>query len=142
MIGVVPAAGKGTRLRPLTEDKPKGLVDVGGKPLLEHVFNTLLDSGVDELIVVVGYQVGAIANRFGGSFECCPITYVPQRDRLGLGHALKQSEPFIDELFAVLNDDNGVKGTSHNQNVGINLIQIHQPALVSLISRPAFALPS
>ena len=110
MIGVVPAAGKGTRLRPLTADIPKGLVEVDGQPMLVHVFETLLDSGVDELVVVVGYRSGAIIDRFGESFEECPITYVHQRERLGLGHAIKQTERDVDEPFVVLNGDNVVDG--------------------------------
>lgn len=110
MIGVVPAAGEGTRLRPRTAEKPKGLVDVGGRPLLEHVFETLLDSGVSELVVVVGYRAGDIIDHFGESFGACPITYVHQGERLGLGHAVLQTEPRVDEPFVVLNGDNVVAG--------------------------------
>lgn len=110
MIGVVPAAGEGTRLRPRTAEQPKGLVDVGGRPLLEHVFETLLGSGVDELVVVVGYRGGDIVEYFGESFEGCPITYVHQRERLGLGHAVGLVEPHVDGPFVVLNGDNVVTG--------------------------------
>jgi NDP-sugar pyrophosphorylase family protein len=106
VIGVVPAAGQGTRLRPLTADTPKGLVDVGGRPLLDHVFKTLLESGVDELVVVVGYRAGDIIDHFGESFAGCPITYVHQRERLGLGHAIAQTRPHVDGSFVVLNGDN------------------------------------
>lgn len=115
MIGVVPAAGKGTRLRPLTETKPKGLVDVGGRPLLTHVFETLRDSGVDELVVVVGYRAGAIVEHFGDTFQDVPITYVHQREQRGLGHAILQTAPHIDESFVVLNGDNIVAGTLEKQ---------------------------
>lgn len=110
MIGVVPAAGKGTRLRPLTTDTPKGLVTVGERPLLAHVFDTLRDSGVSELIVVVGYRAGEIIDHFGESVGSCPITYVHQRERRGLGHAIHQTAPHIDEPFVVLNGDNVVAG--------------------------------
>jgi glucose-1-phosphate thymidylyltransferase len=53
---VILAAGKGTRLRPLTEDKSKVLVEIDGKPLIEDVFDNLADIGIDEFIVVVGYM--------------------------------------------------------------------------------------
>lgn len=115
MIGVVPAAGKGTRLRPLTDDKPKGLVEVAERPLLAHVFETLLDSGVDELVVVVGYRAGAILDNFSDSFQGLPITYVHQRDQQGLGHAVLQAAPHINEPFVVLNGDNVVAGTLRRQ---------------------------
>ena len=54
MKAVILAAGKGTRLRPLTEDKPKVLVEVDDKPLIEYAFDSLIDIGVSEFVVVVG----------------------------------------------------------------------------------------
>jgi glucose-1-phosphate thymidylyltransferase len=106
MKGVVPAAGEGTRLRPLTADKPKGMVEIAGEPLLTHVFETLLDAGVEELVVVVGYQLEAIVSYYGQSFEGVPITYVHQREQRGLAHAVLQTAPHVDGPFVVLNGDN------------------------------------
>ena len=54
MQALVPAAGEGTRLRPLTADRPKGLVEVAGQPLLAHVFESLADLGIDGIVVVIG----------------------------------------------------------------------------------------
>ena len=56
MQAVVLAAGEGSRLRPLTEDKPKALVEVAGRPILSHCFDDLIDLGADELLVVVGFR--------------------------------------------------------------------------------------
>jgi glucose-1-phosphate thymidylyltransferase len=106
MIGVVPAAGEGTRLRPLTEDRPKGMVEIGDRPLLAHVLDTLVATGVDELVVIVGYELSAIVDAFGDEYRGLPITYVHQRDRLGLGHAVLQAAPQIDGPAVVLNGDN------------------------------------
>jgi glucose-1-phosphate thymidylyltransferase len=110
MIGVVPAAGEGTRLRPLTDEKPKGLVTVAGDPLLAHVFETLRASGVDELVVVVGYEADVIRSHFGTAFEDVPITYVEQDEQLGLGHAVLQARSHVDGSFVLLNGDNVVAG--------------------------------
>ena len=52
---IVLAAGVGSRLRPYTDDRPKGMVEVNGKPILEYQFETLKQAGVDEIIVVCGY---------------------------------------------------------------------------------------
>ena len=52
MNAVIPAAGRGSRLGELTADRPKGLVDIAGRPLLAHVFETAVDTRVDELAVV------------------------------------------------------------------------------------------
>ena len=110
MYGVVPAAGEGTRLRPLTEDKPKGMVEVAGEPLLAHVFETLRESGVDELIVVVGYRKARIIEHFGDTYRGLPITYVHQREPHGLGHAVLQAAPYVDGPFVVCNGDNVFEG--------------------------------
>ena len=55
MKAVVLAAGEGTRLRPLTEDKPKGMVEIGGRTILTHCLEQLADLGADEFVLVVGY---------------------------------------------------------------------------------------
>lgn len=106
MQGVVLAAGEGTRLESRTADKPKGLVEVAGRPLLDHCFSALASIGVDELVVVVGYHAEAIIDRYGDVYEDIPITYVHQRERLGLAHALLQAEPYVDDDFVLLNGDN------------------------------------
>ncbi|WP_293033641.1 sugar phosphate nucleotidyltransferase [Natronococcus sp.] len=110
MKGVVPAAGEGTRLRPLTDEKPKGLVEVDGRPILTHVFETLLEAGVDELLVVVGYRKEAIVDRYGDAYAGVPISYLHQREQRGLGHAVSLAEPHVDGPFVVLNGDNVFRG--------------------------------
>jgi glucose-1-phosphate thymidylyltransferase len=56
MKAVTLATGKGTRLRPLTDNKPKVLVEVDDKPLIEYVFDSLVDIGAEELVVVAGSE--------------------------------------------------------------------------------------
>ena len=106
MKAVVLAAGKGTRLRPLTDEKPKGMVEVADKPLLTHCFEQLIDLGVDELLVVVGYKKEIIIEHYGDEFEGTPITYAHQRDQDGLAHALLTVEEYIDEDFVLMLGDN------------------------------------
>lgn len=106
MKGVVPAAGRGTRLRPLTDGRPKGLVEVRGKPLLTYCFEELLSLGVEELVVVVGYMGEEIRDHYGPSFDGVPVTYARQRERLGVAHALLQAEPHVGDDFLLMNGDN------------------------------------
>ena len=61
-------------------------------------------------MVVVGYGASAIIEHFGDSYEDLPITYVYQREQLGLGHAILQAEPHVEGPFVVLNGDNVVAG--------------------------------
>ncbi len=106
MQAVVLAAGKGTRLRPLTDDKPKGLVEVAGKPILTHCFDNLIELGADELYVVVGYEKEQIIGFFGDSYRDVPITYTHQREQLGLAHALLTVEEHITDDFMLILGDN------------------------------------
>jgi len=110
MQAVVLAAGKGTRLQPLTDDKPKVLVEVNGKPLIEDVFDNLIDIGVDEFVVVVGYMKEKIIERYGDKYRGRPITYAHQREQLGLAHALLQAEPHVDADFVLMLGDNVFRG--------------------------------
>jgi glucose-1-phosphate thymidylyltransferase len=106
MKAVVLAAGKGTRLQPLTDDKPKGMVEVAGKPLLTHCFEQLVELDAEELLVVVGYRKQDIIDHYGDSFDGVPITYAHQREQNGLAHALLTVEEHIDDAFMLMLGDN------------------------------------
>jgi glucose-1-phosphate thymidylyltransferase len=106
MHAVVLAAGTGSRLRPLTETKPKALVEVDGKPLIEDVFDNLLEVGATKLVVVVGYRKQQIIERYGDSYEDVPIVYAHQREQLGLAHAILRAEPYVEGDFALMLGDN------------------------------------
>jgi len=106
MQAVVLAAGEGTRLRPLTEDKPKGMVEVDDQPILTHCFDQLVELGADELVVVVGYLKEVIIDHYGDEYEGVPITYAHQRDQEGLAHALLTVEDHIDDDFMLILGDN------------------------------------
>ncbi|MHC3437889.1 UTP--glucose-1-phosphate uridylyltransferase AglF [Natrialbaceae archaeon A-gly3] len=106
MQAVVLAAGKGTRLRPLTDDKPKGMVEVDGKPILTHCFEQVVELGAEELLVVVGYEKEQIIEHYGDDFQGVPITYTHQREQKGLAHALLTVEEHIDDDFMLILGDN------------------------------------
>jgi len=106
MKAVVLAAGEGTRLRPLTEDKPKGMVEVNEKPILTHCFEQLAELGADELVVVVGYRKQDIIDHYGDEFDGIPITYAHQREQKGLAHALLTVEEHVDDDFMLILGDN------------------------------------
>jgi len=84
---VILAAGKGTRLRPLTNTIPKPLVEVGGKTLLNHIVESL-PSSVDEIVLVTGYLEDKIKDYCGDNFCGRKVTYVTQEEQNGTAHAL------------------------------------------------------
>jgi len=106
MQAVVLAAGKGTRLRPLTEDRPKAMVRVDGKPLVAHCFDRLIRLGAEELIVVVGYEKDHIIDHFGDAYNAVPITYTEQEEQKGLAHALLTAQEYVEDDFMLMLGDN------------------------------------
>lgn len=99
MQAVVLAAGEGTRLRPLTADRPKALVEVAGRPLLSHVFSELVELGADELVVVVGYRGDDVVEHYGDGFEGVALTYARQRERVGIADALLAAREHVSGRF-------------------------------------------
>src|SRR3989344_2359938 len=84
---VILAAGKGTRLRPLTDNTPKPLIKVAGKALLDHIIEAL-PSSVDELIIVTGYLGEQIREHCGEVYHGRKVTYIEQLEQKGTAHAL------------------------------------------------------
>ncbi len=102
---VVLAAGEGTRLRPLTEYRPKPMLPAANRPILERVFEALVDAGVRDLHVVVGYRRDRVQNHFGPTYEGVPVHYHNQEKRVGTGHAVLQAEEAVAEPFVAVNGD-------------------------------------
>jgi len=95
---VILAAGKGTRLRPLTENTPKPLVKVAGKPLLDHIVGAL-PSSIDELIIVTGYLGDQIREHCGDNYFGRKVSYIEQVEQKGTGHALWLCKDLIKGRF-------------------------------------------
>ncbi|MHA1237998.1 MAG: phosphocholine cytidylyltransferase family protein [Candidatus Odinarchaeia archaeon] len=99
MKAVVLAAGCGQRLRPFTEEYPKPLIPVLGKPLIEWIVDTLRESGIDEIVVVTGYLGSLIRKHLGrGSKFNVKIRYCSNPDyACGNGISLKMARRFFTE---------------------------------------------
>lgn len=106
MKAVILAAGEGRRLEPLTETRPKPMLPVANRPLLEHVLESVVAAGVEEVVLVVGYERERIQSHFGdGDDWGIDIEYAVQGKQLGTGHAVLQAERLIEDTFVVLNGD-------------------------------------
>ena len=106
MKAVVLAAGEGVRLQPITLTRPKHLIKVGGRPILEHCLNALKASGIGEALVITHYMGNAIRQYFGdGETVGMKIEYAEQKEVLGTGNALGVAEPYVkDEFLTVYGD--------------------------------------
>ncbi|MFO8051947.1 MAG: sugar phosphate nucleotidyltransferase [Thermoplasmatota archaeon] len=111
MKALVLAAGQGTRMGPLTENRPKPMLPVAGKPFLEHTINALRDAGVTEVQVLTGYHGISIKDYFGnGSSFGVRMDYIVQPRRLGTAHAISMASEAMDGPFLCLNGDVIVSG--------------------------------
>jgi UTP--glucose-1-phosphate uridylyltransferase len=125
---VFPAAGLGTRFLPATKASPKEMLPLVDKPLIQYVVEEAVASGIDSVIIVTGRGKSAIEDHFDVSFELeavlrergkkddlllvrrvsdmARVSYVRQREALGLGHAILQARDLVgDEPFAVMLSD-------------------------------------
>lgn len=99
MRAVLLAAGEGKRMRPLTKHRPKPMLPVANRPVLEHLVAQLAQEGVRDLTLVVGYRREAVEKHFGtGEAWGCRIRYAVQDPPRGTGDALRHAaaeEPFV-----------------------------------------------
>ncbi|NYT18298.1 MAG: NTP transferase domain-containing protein, partial [Methanobacteriales archaeon] len=106
MRGIILTAGEGTRMRPLTLTRPKTMLPVGGKPLLQYNLEALRDAGVKDITLVVGYYQEVVEEYFqDGEKFGVKIEYVTQEERLGTAHAIATAGSSMNEEVIILNGD-------------------------------------
>lgn len=127
---VILAAGKGTRLRPLTEHTPKPLVQVAGKTLLDHIVGAL-PSSVDELIIVTGYLGEQIREHCGSEFHGRPVQYVEQTEINGTAKALWLCKDLIKGRFLFMFADD-----IHGQDDLARAVSYSRSMLVAQVTTP------
>lgn len=107
MKAILLAGGFGTRLRPLTDETPKPLLPIKGKPILWHKVVNLKKHGITDIIFSLHFHPDKVKEYFGdGSSMGVHISYCIEEEPLGTGGAVKLASNGIDETFIVLNGDN------------------------------------
>jgi len=101
---VILAAGEGKRMHPLTLTKPKVMLPVAGKPILEYNLK-ILGRFFKKIYVVVGYKKEKIIEYFGNKFNDTSIEYIEQKEQTGTGNAILTLKGKIDDKFFVMNGD-------------------------------------
>ena len=103
---VILAAGVGRRLEPLTTRRPKPMLPVANRPILEYVLDAVAATDIDRVVLVVGYRAERIRTHVGdGDDWGLEVEYVEQPTQLGTGHAVLQATAAVDGPFLVLNGD-------------------------------------
>ena len=106
MQTVILSAGKGTRMRPLTDRVSKPMLEVADRPLVEHIAKHAVDAGASRLIFVVGENEEAIRSHFDKEYDDIPVRYARQTEQLGTADALRSARSFLSTgPVAVLNGD-------------------------------------
>jgi len=118
MIGIIPAAGSGTRMLPATRAHPKELMQFIEKPVIEHVLDSLRDSGVKKVLVIVGHKKGSLFDYVGdGNLFGVKVSYSHQEKTLGLGHAVLCAKEYVEDLkeddFVVFLGDTIIKPSAN-----------------------------
>ncbi|OGU27851.1 MAG: nucleotidyl transferase [Ignavibacteria bacterium GWA2_35_9] len=106
MRAIIPVAGIGTRLKPHTHSTPKALLNVGGKPIIAHILDKLLEEGINKATFVIGYLGDMIKEYVEKKYPSVKTSFVEQEKMEGLGHAIYTAIPTFDddEIFIILGD--------------------------------------
>jgi bifunctional UDP-N-acetylglucosamine pyrophosphorylase/glucosamine-1-phosphate N-acetyltransferase len=147
MKAVILAAGEGNRLKPITSTRPKPLIPIAGKPLLEHTIIGLKDAGIDHILLIVGYKQNIIKDYFGNGLEKykVKIEYITQEEYLGTAHAVGYARDFIrEEKFFLMYGDifvdptlfkDALKEIENSKAEGlISLYEVNNPQDFGIIS--------
>jgi len=103
---IILAAGEGSRMRPLTYTRPKVMLPIANKPILEHLLIEAKKAGIREFVFIVGYHDEQVRDYFGtGDKWEVSIDYCTQRKQLGTADALRTVEDLVDGNFLVINGD-------------------------------------
>ena len=105
--GVIIAAGKGTRLLPLTEKVPKVMLEVGGKPIIGHIMNLMKSAGITDIIITTCHLSQTIQDYFSdGKDFGVSLLYTKEKELVGNAGGIKTLGDFIAETFVVIYGDN------------------------------------
>jgi UDP-N-acetylglucosamine diphosphorylase / glucose-1-phosphate thymidylyltransferase / UDP-N-acetylgalactosamine diphosphorylase / glucosamine-1-phosphate N-acetyltransferase / galactosamine-1-phosphate N-acetyltransferase len=133
MQAIILAAGEGSRMRPLTSKRPKAMLPIAGKPLLEHIMLRAIEAGINKFVLIAGYGAEYIKEHFrDGSSLGVSIDYANQKRQLGTGHALISAESLAEDRFLVLNGDvlpdtDSLKKIVRSEELAIATIRIADP---------------
>ncbi len=133
MKAVVLAAGEGNRMRPLTYTRPKVMLPLANKPILEHLLEEAIAAGIREFVLVVGYHDEQVRRHFGrGERWRVSIDYVSQRRQQGTADAVRMAEGLLAENFLVLNGDmlvsrEDISGMTAGGSTTIGVIEVEDP---------------
>ena len=129
MKAVLLAAGEGVRLLPITATRPKHLIKIVGKPILQYCIEAVKNAGITEAIIVTHYKGDSIRKYFGdGEKLGLKISYVEQKQILGTGNAAEVAEPYVEDDFVLIYGD-----LLFGQDAVKNVLQLYKPGKTAAV---------
>ena len=138
---LIPAAGKGTRMRPLSHSLPKAMLPVAGKPSLFHIIDKVKDQGVTDFVVITGYLKNLMEAEIKSAYPELNIHFVEQTEQKGLGHACLLGEKKInpkDSLLIIYGDtlfEADLKPILSSEHIHIGVYPIDDPRRFGVIEK-------
>jgi glucose-1-phosphate thymidylyltransferase len=131
MRAIIPVAGVGSRLRPHTYTVPKVLLNVGGKPIIGHILDSVIENGFTEATIIIGY-LGEMIKEYVLKHYTIKVDFVEQEERLGLGHAIYLSRHTFsrDPILIILGDtifDVELKKMISSSHTAIGVKKVEDP---------------
>jgi UDP-N-acetylglucosamine diphosphorylase/glucosamine-1-phosphate N-acetyltransferase len=136
---VVLAAGEGQRMRPLTATRPKVMLPISGKPILEHLLDEVKGAGITDFVFIVGYCDKQVRSYFGdGKKWGVKIDYSEQRKQLGTADAIRNVSTVVDGNFLVINGDviinrADIKRLLKSTHNTISVFEVKDPAGLGIV---------
>lgn len=132
MRAIIPVAGLGSRLKPHTYSMPKVLINVGGKPILGHILDKLLEEDVHKATFVIGHLGEMIREYVESNYPSIKTEFVEQKEMEGLGHAIFTAIPTFDdeEIFIILGDtifDVNLKDVFRKKKTALGVKEVEDP---------------
>ena len=131
MRAIIPVAGVGSRLRPHTYTLPKVLLNVGGKPIIGHILDKIIEDGFNEATIVIGYMGDKIRQYVQSNYSI-KVDFVEQEERKGLAHAIHLAKPIAstEPVLIILGDtifDVDLKPVIRGQYTAIGVKHVEDP---------------
>lgn len=133
MRAIIPVAGLGSRLKPHTHTIPKVLLNVGGKPILGHILDKLIEENIFKATFIYGHLGELIKTYVNENYKSIDAVFIEQEKLEGLGHAIYTAIPTFDEeeLFIILGDtvfDVDLKNVFHEKISSLGIKRVDDPS--------------
>ncbi|HRP70349.1 MAG TPA: sugar phosphate nucleotidyltransferase [Turneriella sp.] len=143
---LIPAAGKGTRMRPLTHTLPKAMLPVAGKPTIFHIIDRAHKAGVTDFVIITGYLCELMESEILEAYPHLNIEFVEQKEQLGLGHAIYTAkEKFLNKgessplsLFLIYGDtlfEGDIETMMQSKEPVIGVYEVEDPRRFGVIEK-------